>query len=396
MEDKNDKSKQKLAGNVAGIGLLCLVIGGLGLVYSLTTTGLIMSGTVGHRYDSLSLQVWGLTIICILLGFPMYYWGMKNKASTNSGYVSDDAPYLERVAVIIGDYFGSLCVACGVGCGFYFMLFFVILGDGLSSRSEADYTFFYSGFGLCILAVIIGFGLIFMGKGLNDPKKESPGISLDHCPQCLVKISEDTKYCPACGADVKSLRSTGKDSFGNSVAGKKGLWTGLAVIGIICIIAIVGSMYCFPGVLPYSIFPPDTTWSYTNPTLPETPGYATINLFSDSSPVTCEYVREDRTDKIFIPSDTWEVVYTADPIIATNCMRTPYMLISVKSDDAAASHSPDWIRTPAFEPDQWKTDGQDSRPWVKQFNSGRGHYIFTIESSSINSYTIEIRVPTNS
>jgi hypothetical protein len=122
------------------------------------------------------------------------------------------------------------------------------------------------------------------------------------------------------------------------------------------------------------------------------------------------------TQIIKIPFPSWDLVYTVDPVPASE----PGSIEVVSTGGAGVSHSgvqgsysgvvPQFsvqvvdatdpnrnVRT--FSPpgginvNLWK-DTTDPRPWIEKFYEGQKSYYFIIKSTLINSYSIDIRVPT--
>jgi len=109
-----------------------------------------------------------------------------------------------------------------------------------------------------------------------------------------------------------------------------------------------------------------------------------------------------------IPFPYWELVYTVDPVTATEPGSVtegshsgvqgsysgviPEFTVQVK--DAADPNRN--VRT--FSPpgginqDLWETN--DPRPWTEKFYEGQKSYYFIITSKLLNSYSIDIRIPT--
>ncbi len=122
------------------------------------------------------------------------------------------------------------------------------------------------------------------------------------------------------------------------------------------------------------------------------------------------------TQIVTIPFPSWELVYTVDPVPATE----PGSSEVVSTNGTGVSHSGAYgsysgvipqfsvqvvdaadpnraVRT--FSPpgginqDLWNAAG-DPRPWTEKFYEGQRSYYFIIKSTLLNSYTINIRVPT--
>ena len=150
---------------------------------------------------------------------------------------------------------------------------------------------------------------------------------------------------------------------------------------------------------------PNGTRFDTNPANTSTTSYAKISgKFSGTTRI------------ITIPFPSWDIVYTVDPVAATE----PGSLQVSPEEGSGVSHSgvqgsysgviPEFtvqvidaadpnriVRT--FSPpgginqDLWKTN--DPRPWTEKFYEGQRSYYFIITSKLLNSYSIDIRIPAN-
>src|SRR4030042_1286617 len=114
------------------------------------------------------------------------------------------------------------------------------------------------------------------------------------------------------------------------------------------------------------------------------------------------------TQIIKIPFPYWELVYTVDPVAAIepgsasggshSGVQGSYSGVipefTVQVTDAADPNR--IVRT--FSPpgginrDLWKTN--DPRPWTEKFYEGQKSYYFIITSKLLNSYSLDIRIPT--
>ena len=114
------------------------------------------------------------------------------------------------------------------------------------------------------------------------------------------------------------------------------------------------------------------------------------------------------TGIIKIPFPYWEIVYTVDPVTATE----PGLASGVSHSGVQGSYSgviPEFtvLVTDAADPnrivrtfsppggidlDLWKTN--DPRRWTEKFYEGQRSYYFIITSKLLNSYSIDIRIPT--
>jgi hypothetical protein len=123
------------------------------------------------------------------------------------------------------------------------------------------------------------------------------------------------------------------------------------------------------------------------------------------------------TQIITIPFPSWELVYTVDPVPPTE----PGSTQVISTNGTGSSHSGAYgsysgvlpqftvqvvdaadpnrfVRT--FSPpgginlNLWKNTS-DPRPWTEKFYEGQKSYYFIIKSTLLNSYSIDIRVPTH-
>jgi hypothetical protein len=104
-----------------------------------------------------------------------------------------------------------------------------------------------------------------------------------------------------------------------------------------------------------------------------------------------------RSSSNLVPFPYWELSYTVDPTYSPAAGRSvttsvfPQFTVQVMDYD-----DPNYIVrviTPpgGINPDNWKTD--DPRPWLEKFYEGQKKYYFVINARFLNSYTLNIKVP---
>jgi hypothetical protein len=154
-----------------------------------------------------------------------------------------------------------------------------------------------------------------------------------------------------------------------------------------------------------------------NPTLPNGTRFNTTGPNTSTTSYAKITGKNSGTTQIIkIPFPYWELVYTVDPVAATE----PGSVQVVSTNGTGVSHSGAYgsysgvipqftvqvvdaadpnhfVRT--FSPPGginlglWKNTS-DPRPWTEKFYEGQRSYYFIIKSTLLNSYSINIRVPT--
>jgi len=104
---------------------------------------------------------------------------------------------------------------------------------------------------------------------------------------------------------------------------------------------------------------------------------------------------------VTIPSDYWEMWYTADPLVkggqnmqpATGTVSAVFPVFSIQVIDNATGTIVDTVEPQGgLDVTLWQKSG-DPRPWSQKFYQGNKAYDFVIDAHYLNSYAIDIRIP---
>jgi hypothetical protein len=216
-----------------------------------------------------------------------------------------------------------------------------------------------------------------------------------------LSISSD---CPNCGTKKDAIKNTSNASAGKSY----GIWIWLILI----VLLLVGGYYFMISTnhpVQTSSITPSSYNAYTPYTLVSTPTQVTGNLQKRSGMKTIATISGQSSltsNNIYIPSGYWELWYTADPMICggqgqksskgSNSVVFPSLSIQVMDAD----HPNDIVETitppGGLDSILWQRSGIDPRPWSQKFFQGGRNYYFIVNARSLNSYSIDIRIPDNS
>lgn len=112
------------------------------------------------------------------------------------------------------------------------------------------------------------------------------------------------------------------------------------------------------------------------------------------------------TQIIKMPFPSWELWYTVDPVVSSlqesaasseGSYSTAMPTFSIEVIDANDPNRIVRTITPpgGIDPSLWNEEETDPRPWKEKFFEGQRSYYFVIKTHYLNSYSIDIKVPTS-
>jgi len=129
--------------------------------------------------------------------------------------------------------------------------------------------------------------------------------------------------------------------------------------------------------------------------IPESSGLTTL--------ITVTGQLSQTSNTFSVPSDYWELWYTADPFVtggqdivsATGSRSAVFPILSIQVIDKTDSDKVvDTIEPPGgLDKTLWARSNRDPRPWRERFYEGSREYYLVITAQHLNSYTIEARIP---